>query len=29
MTRAEIRRAMRLVKEQQAVLLERWSESHG
>ena len=29
MSRADIRRAMRLVKEQQAVLLERWSEIHG
>ena len=29
MTRADIRRAMRIVKEQQASLLERWSEIHG
>ena len=29
MTRADIRRAMRVVKEQQAFLLERWSEIHG
>lgn len=29
MTRADIRRAMRIVKEQQAFLLERWSEIHG
>lgn len=29
MTRAEIRRAMGVVKEQQAYLLERWSEIHG
>lgn len=29
MTRAEIRRAMSVVKEQQAYLLQRWSEIHG
>ena len=29
MTRADIRRAMRIVKERQAELLERWSEIHG
>jgi Domain of unknown function (DUF4160) len=29
MTRAEIRRAMSLVKTQQADLLQRWSEIHG
>jgi hypothetical protein len=29
MTRAEIRRAMGVVKEQQAYLLKRWSEIHG
>lgn len=29
MTRAYLLRAMRIVKEQQAVLLERWSEIHG
>ena len=29
MTRADIRRAMQIVKEQQAFLLERWSEIHG
>jgi len=29
MTRAEIRRAMAVVKEQQAYLLKRWSEIHG
>lgn len=29
MTRAEIRRAMQIVKEQQATLLERWSDIHG
>ncbi len=29
MTRADIRRAMRIVKEQRAFLLERWSEIHG
>jgi len=29
MTRADLRRAMQIVKEQQAGLLERWSEIHG
>ncbi len=29
MSRADLRRAMRIVKEQQAYLLERWSEIHG
>lgn len=29
MTRADIRRAMRIMKEQQAFLLEQWSEIHG
>ena len=29
MTRAEIRRAMRVVEEQQTDLLKRWSEIHG
>ena len=29
MTRAETRRAMGVVKEQQAYLLKRWSEIHG
>ena len=29
MTRADIRRAMSIVKEQQAYLLERWREVHG
>ena len=29
MTRAEIRRAMRVVKERQGYLLKRWSEIHG
>ena len=29
MTRADIRRAMSVVKEQQAYLLRRWSEIHG
>jgi len=29
MTRADLRRAMQIVKEQQAMLLERWSEIHG
>ena len=29
MTRAETRRAMAVVKEQQAYLLKRWSEIHG
>ncbi|HVY33968.1 MAG TPA: DUF4160 domain-containing protein [Caulobacteraceae bacterium] len=29
MTRAEIRRSMRVVKERQADLLKRWSEIHG
>ena len=29
MTRAELRRAMGVVKEQQAYLLKRWSEIHG
>lgn len=29
MTRAEIRRAMSVVKEQQAYLLKRWREIHG
>jgi hypothetical protein len=29
MSRADIRRAMRLVKAQQVYLLERWSEIHG
>jgi hypothetical protein len=29
MSRAEIRRAMGVVKEQQAYLLKRWSEIHG
>lgn len=29
MTRADLRRAMRIVKEQRAFLLERWSEIHG
>ena len=29
MTRADLRRAMQIVKEQQACLLERWSEIHG
>lgn len=28
MTRADLRRAMRLVKEEQVALLERWSEIH-
>jgi len=29
MTRADLRRAMQMVTEQQAMLLERWSEIHG
>ncbi|MHB8283346.1 MAG: DUF4160 domain-containing protein [Caulobacteraceae bacterium] len=29
MTRADIRRAMRIVKDQQVFLLKRWSEIHG
>ncbi len=29
MTRADIQRAMQIVNEQQAILLERWSEIHG
>ena len=29
MTRAEIRRAVRIVDEQQALLLERWRSIHG
>jgi hypothetical protein len=29
MTRAEIRRAMAVVKEQRAYLLKQWSEIHG
>ena len=29
MTRAGVRRAMRVVSEQQAVLLRRWEEIHG
>ena len=29
MTRAELRRAMRLVAERQAVLLQRWEDLHG
>jgi hypothetical protein len=29
MTRAEVRRAMRIVLEQQAFLLERWKDIHG
>ena len=29
MTRVEVRRAMRIVLEQQAVLLARWEEIHG
>lgn len=29
MTRADIRRAMQVVKEQQAYLLQRWREIHG
>jgi hypothetical protein len=29
MTRADLRRVMQSVKEQQAFLLERWSEIHG
>ncbi len=29
MTRADVRRAMGVVREQQAYLLERWSEIHG
>ena len=29
MTRADLRRAMRIVRERQAELLERWSEIHG
>ncbi len=29
MTRVEVRRAMRIVVEQQAVLLARWEEIHG
>lgn len=29
MTRAAVRQAMRVVKEQQAYLLERWSRIHG
>jgi hypothetical protein len=29
MSRAEIRRAMGVVREQQAYLLKRWSEIHG
>jgi Domain of unknown function (DUF4160) len=29
MSRGEIRRAMRIVSEQQAVLLARWEEIHG
>ena len=29
MTRAEVRRAMQLVAEQQAFLLQRWEDIHG
>jgi hypothetical protein len=29
MTRAEVRRVMRLVTEQQAFLLQRWEDIHG
>jgi hypothetical protein len=29
MSRADIRRALRVVKEQQAYLLKRWSDIHG
>lgn len=29
MSRADIRRAMRMVKERQVYLLQRWSEIHG
>ena len=29
MTRGEVRKAMSVVKEQQAYLLERWNEIHG
>ncbi|GBR76770.1 DUF4160 domain-containing protein [Acidiphilium acidophilum] len=29
MTRAEVRRAMRIVLEQQALLLARWEDIHG
>ena len=29
MTRADLRRAMRMVKEQQVMLLDRWSTIHG
>jgi hypothetical protein len=29
MSRTDVRRAMRIVMEQQAFLLERWSEIHG
>lgn len=29
MTRADLRRTMRIVKAQQAMLLKRWSEIHG
>ena len=29
MTRAEVRRAVRIVDEQQALLLERWRSIHG
>jgi hypothetical protein len=29
MTRAEVRRAMRVVIEQQALLLARWEDIHG
>ena len=29
MTRADLRRAMRVVKEQKVMLLERWSTIHG
>jgi hypothetical protein len=29
MTRAEVRRAMRIVLEQQTLLLARWEEIHG
>ena len=29
MTRADLRRAMRIVNEEQVALLDRWSEIHG
>ena len=29
MTRGEVRRAMRVVAEQRAVLLQRWKDIHG